>query len=78
MARVLLLFFVVVGMVALLRLRALKSPAKRALPRIEPEVPLPTEIVSKRAKELSGKWEAESSPRGAKTRAFKCITAGRA
>ena len=42
----LLLFFVVVGMVAWLRLRALKSPARRALPRIEPEVPLPTEIVS--------------------------------
>jgi hypothetical protein len=56
----LLLFFVVVGMAAWLRLRALASPAKRALPRVEPEVPLPTEIVSKRAKELSGKWEAES------------------
>jgi hypothetical protein len=56
----LLLFFVVVGMVAWLRLRALASPAKRALPRIEPDVPLPTEIVSKRAKEVSGKWEAES------------------
>jgi hypothetical protein len=56
----LLLFFVVVGMVAWLRLRALKAPAKRALPRIEPEVPLPTEIVTKRAKELSGKWEAET------------------
>jgi hypothetical protein len=56
----LLLFFVVVGMVAWLRLRALKSPTKRALPRVAPEVPLPTEIVSKRAKELSGKWEAES------------------
>jgi hypothetical protein len=51
---------VVVGMVAWLRLRALASPAKRALPRIEPDVPLPTEIVSKRAKEVSGKWEAES------------------
>ena len=57
---VLFLFFVVVGMVAWLRLRALKSPTKRALPRVAPEVPLPTEIVSKRAKELSGKWEAES------------------
>jgi hypothetical protein len=56
----LLLFFVVVGMVAWLRVRALASPAKRALPRIEPDVPLPTEIVSKRAKEVSGKWEAES------------------
>jgi hypothetical protein len=56
----LLLFFVVVGMVAWLRLRALASPAKHALPRIEPEVPLSTEIVSKRAKELSGKWDAES------------------
>ena len=30
------------------------------MPRIEPEVPLPTEIVTKRAKELSGKWEAET------------------
>jgi len=57
---VLFLFFVVVGMVAWLRLRALASPAKRVAPRIEPEVPLPTEIVSKRAKELSGKWDAES------------------
>jgi hypothetical protein len=57
---VLLLFFVVIGMVAWLRLRALAAPAKLAAPRAEPEVPLPTEIVSKRAKELAGKWEAES------------------
>src|SRR3984885_8676215 len=46
----LLLFFVVVGMVAWLRLRRLTAPAKLAAPRLEPEVPLPTEIVSKRAK----------------------------
>jgi hypothetical protein len=59
-AVVLLLFFVVVGMVAWLRLRRLGSPAKLAAPRAEPEVPLPTEIVSKRAKELSVRWDAES------------------
>jgi hypothetical protein len=56
----LLLFFVVVGMVAWLRLRRLTAPAKLAAPRVEAAVPLPTEIVSKRAKELSGKWETES------------------
>jgi hypothetical protein len=59
-AVVLLLFFVVVGMVAWLRLRRLRSPVKLAAPRAEPEMPLPTEIVSKRAKELSGRWDAES------------------
>jgi hypothetical protein len=86
----LLLFFVVVGMVAWLRLSALASPAKRALPRIEPEVPLPTEIVTKRAKELSGKWEVESrraarkperlsvSPEVAPSEPLQAISAARA
>jgi hypothetical protein len=60
-AVVLLLFFIVVGTVAWLRLRALAAPAPRIGKRAEPEMPpLTSEIVSKRAKELSGKWEAES------------------
>jgi hypothetical protein len=44
-AAVLFLFFVVVGMVAWLRLRRLAAPAAR---------------IATRAKELSGKWDAES------------------
>ena len=59
---VLLLFLVVVGMVAWLRLRRLSSPAKLVAQRVEPARPLPDEIVSKRAKELSNKWAAESRP----------------
>ena len=58
---VLLIFFSVVTAVAWLRLRRLRAPPKAALPRPAPEAaPLPNEIVSKRAKELAGKWDAES------------------
>jgi hypothetical protein len=57
---VLVLFFVVVAMAVWLRLRALAAPAKRIAARAEPQPPLPAEIVSKRAKELSSKWQAES------------------
>jgi hypothetical protein len=58
---VLLIFFSGVTVVAWLRLRRLTAPPKAALPQPAPEVaPLPNEIVSKRAKELAGKWDAES------------------
>ena len=58
---VLLIFFSVVTAVAWLRLRRLTAPPKAALPQPAPEAaPLPNEIVSKRAKELVGKWDAES------------------
>ncbi len=57
---VLFCFFVVVAMAARLRLRRLSSPAKLVPPRVEPELLLPKEIVGKRAKELSSKWEVES------------------
>jgi len=58
---VLLIFFSVVTVVAWLRLHRLTAPPKAALPQPAPEVaPLPNEIVSKRAKELAGKWDAES------------------
>lgn len=59
---VLLLFFVVVGMVAWLRLRRLAAPAQRIAPRAAAELPPPltAEMVGKRAKELAGKWDAES------------------
>jgi hypothetical protein len=58
---VLLIFFSVVTAVAWLRLRRLTAPPKAALPRPAPKAaPLPNEIVSKRAKELAGKWDAES------------------
>ena len=57
----LLIFFSVVTAVAWLRLRRLTAPPKAALPQPAPEAaPLPNEIVSKRAKELAGKWDAES------------------
>jgi len=60
-AVVLLLFFVVVGTVAWLRLRRLAAPARRTATLAQPETPsLTTEIVSKRAKELANKWDAES------------------
>jgi hypothetical protein len=60
-AVVLLLFFVVVGTVAWLRLRRLTAPARRTATLAEPErPPLTTEIVSKRAKELANEWDAES------------------
>jgi hypothetical protein len=57
---VLVLFFLVVAMVVWLRLRATAAPAKRTAAHAEPQPPLPEEIVNRRAKELSGKWQAES------------------
>ena len=58
---VLLIFFSLVTVVAWLRLRRLTAPPKAALPQPAPEAaPLPNEIVSKRAKELVGKWDVES------------------
>jgi hypothetical protein len=64
-AVVLLLFFIVVGTVAWLRLRRLAAPGPRAAPLAEPErPPLTTEIVSKRAKELANKWDAEGRRAG--------------
>jgi hypothetical protein len=58
---VLLFFFSVVTAVAWLRLRRVTAPAKAALSKPAPQVPpLTGEIVSKRAKELVGKWDAES------------------
>jgi hypothetical protein len=60
-AVVLLLFFVVVGTVAWLRLRRPAAPALRAATRAELQTPpLTAEIVGKRAKELANKWDAES------------------
>jgi hypothetical protein len=53
-------FLMVAGMVAWLRLRRVSSSAKLVQATVEPETLLPTEIVTKRAKELSSKWEAES------------------
>jgi GTP-binding protein EngB required for normal cell division len=58
---VLLIFFSVVTVVGWLRLRRLTAPAKAALAPPAPEAaPLSNEIVGKRAKELAGKWDAES------------------
>ena len=50
-------FFLVVGMTAWLRLRRLGSTPKAIAAKVEQ--PLPNEIVAKRARELSTKWEAE-------------------
>jgi GTPase SAR1 family protein len=55
---VLLCFFLVVGMTARLRLRSLGSTPK-AIGSKKVEQLLPNEIVAKRARELSAKWEAE-------------------
>jgi hypothetical protein len=58
---ILLVFFSIVTVVAWLRLRRLSAPPKAALPQPAPEAaPLSNEIVGKRAKELVGKWDAES------------------
>jgi GTP-binding protein EngB required for normal cell division len=62
---VLLIFFAVVTAVGWLRLRRLTAPPKPALVQPATEAaPLSNEIVGKRAKELAGKWDAES--RGAR------------
>src|SRR5580698_3742073 len=55
---VLLCFFIMVGSVSWLRLRRLSSPVARvSLPGKAPDIPLPTEIVTRRADEISRKWE---------------------
>jgi hypothetical protein len=60
---VLLCFFILVGSVSWLRLRRLSSPtAKLSLPGKTPEIPLPMEIVTKRADEISRKWERGKQP----------------
>jgi hypothetical protein len=43
--------------VSWLRLRRLSSPAKVSLPAGAPAIPLPNEIVSKRADEISRRWD---------------------
>jgi hypothetical protein len=54
---VLLCFFTLVGVVSWLRLRRLSSPGKVSLPAGVPEIPLPNEIVTKRADEISRQWD---------------------
>ncbi len=55
---VLLCFFIMVGSVSWLRLRRLASPAaKVGLPGKAPDVPLPMDIVNRRADEMSRAWE---------------------
>jgi hypothetical protein len=54
---VLLCLFTLVGVVSWLRLRRLSSPAKISLPAGAPEIPLPNEIVTKRADEISLRWD---------------------
>src|SRR5579872_3707782 len=55
---VLACFFILVGSVSWLRLRRLAAPgAKAALPGKAPDVPLPMDIVTRRADEISRKWE---------------------
>ncbi len=72
-AAVLLFFFTVVGLVAWLRLRRLTAAPQLAPPRAEPQAqPLPAEIVGQRAKELSGRWDAELK-RSARERPHRVI-----
>jgi hypothetical protein len=54
---VLLCFFTLVGVVSWLRLRRLSSPARISLPAGAPEIPLPNEIVTRRADEISRQWD---------------------
>src|SRR5580698_1884708 len=55
---VLMCFFILVGSVSWLRLRRLASPvAKVSLPGKAPDIPLPMDVVTKRADEISRKWE---------------------
>jgi hypothetical protein len=54
---VLLCLFTLVGVVSWLRLRRLTSPAKINLPAGAPEIPLPNEIVTKRADEILLRWD---------------------
>jgi hypothetical protein len=66
---VLLCFFLVVGMTAWRRLRRLGSTPKAIAAKVEQPLPLLDEVVAKRARELSTKWEAEgrhppASPNG--------------
>jgi hypothetical protein len=56
---VLLCLFTLVGVVSWLRLRRLSSPAKISLPAGAPEIPLPNEIVTKRAAEISRRWDRD-------------------
>ena len=57
---VLLCFFILVGSVAWLRLRRLSAPAKLVPSLPVPEVPLPNELVAKRAEQVSRQWERAS------------------
>jgi GTP-binding protein EngB required for normal cell division len=58
---VLVLFFSVVTAGAWLRLRRVRAPAAAALPQPARKLPpLTDEIISKRAKELVGRWDTES------------------
>jgi hypothetical protein len=59
---VLLCFFTLVGVVSWLRLRRMSSPAKVSLPAGAPEIPLPNEIVTKRAHEISQRWDRQPGP----------------
>jgi hypothetical protein len=54
---VLLCFFTLIGVASWLRLRRLSSPAKVSLPAGAPEIPLPNEIVTRRANEISRQWD---------------------
>jgi hypothetical protein len=56
---VLLLFFAIVGITAWLRLRRLAAPVKRIAPSPVPDTPLPNEIVSKRADQISRQWHRD-------------------
>jgi hypothetical protein len=57
---VLLCFFIIVGTVAWLRLRRLSAPAKLVPSLPVPEVPLPNELVTKRAEQVTRQWERVS------------------
>ncbi len=71
----LLCFFIGVGTVGWLQLRRPSPPAKLPPPGPEPEIPLPNEIVSRRAEDIANAWERASRQPQPKSKAARLVPA---